>query len=567
MYELRWYQSESVAATWNHLCHQAGNPVIVLPTGAGKSLVIADLCREAIQKYRGRVIVLAHRKELLEQNAEKIRALLPDMDVGIYSAGLRSRDTEHDLVVGGIQSVFGKSHEFGSRQLAIIDEAHLVPHDGEGMYRTFLESLRSVNPRLRLVGLTATPYRLDCGPLCRADALFQTICYSAPVKRLIEEGFLCALTSSPAESSVDTSRLKLRGGEFVSQDAERAFDAAAVVNAACREIAIKTVGRKSILVFCSGVQHASHVAAQLAHITGDAVDIVTGETPPLERQSILTSFKKQYVRYLCNVDVLTTGFDAPCIDAIAILRATMSPGLFAQMCGRGFRIHESKQSCVILDFGENIKRHGSLDMPNYGMDEPKKGDGDAPTKECPNCQAACPLGSIECYECGFVFPIRETDDEIKARHNATSSDGESVLSKPRRWVVEEISMHVHRKKDSPSRTLRVDYLCLPIESKGGNLEHQKISEWVCIEHDGYARLKAAKWWRVLSKSPFPEDIEDAIDLWKRGAVATVNHIETIRESKFLRIVKHEHDGIPELWDEELVEVDFETANDDADIPF
>jgi DNA repair protein RadD len=264
---LRWYQKEACAAAWLHLCSQAGNPVIVLPTGAGKSLVIAELCRAAVQDYGGRVLVLAHRKELLAQNAEKIsRSLPPGVSLGVYSAGLGMRSVGADVVCGGIQSVFRRAEEFGERHLVLIDEVHLVPHDGEGMYRTFLERLREVNPRLRMVGLTATPYRTSDGALCRSDGLFQRVCYTAEIQKLIAGGFLSSVTNQEA-GSIDTSKLRIRAGEFIPGEVEALFDANTVQ--ATNEIAGRTLGRRSVLVFCAGVAHAEHVARCLEVATRD----------------------------------------------------------------------------------------------------------------------------------------------------------------------------------------------------------------------------------------------------------------------------------------------------------
>ena len=361
----RYYQSESVESAWAHLCTQAGSPVIVLPTGAGKSLCIAMLCRDAVERFSGRVIVLAHRRELLEQNAEKIRVLMRELDIGIYSAGLNSRDTEHDIVLGGIQSVYNKAHEFGSRQLVLIDEVHLVPSDGEGMYKTFLSKMREINPNIRMIGLTATPFRTGDGKLCRPDALFQRICYSAPIGKLISEGYLCNLTTTHADCSVGTSGLHIRAGEFVSGEMAALFNDDAKIRTACLEIISKTAGRKSTLIFCAGVQHAQSVAEKIAELTGEECGLVTGETLPIERASLLSRFKSGSLKRLCNCDVLTTGFDAPGIDAIAVLRATASPGLFAQICGRGLRTSPNKTNCLILDFGSNVKRHGPIDAPDY----------------------------------------------------------------------------------------------------------------------------------------------------------------------------------------------------------
>ena len=211
MFILRPYQSAAVSAFWSFLRGQSGNPVIVLPTGAGKSLVIAQVCHDAVKRFNGKVIVLAHRKELLSQNADKIRRLAPDLDIGIYSAGLRKRDgLEADVCVAGIQSIFKKAYNVGQRHLVLIDEVHLVPRDGEGMYQHFLSELRSANERVRLGGLTATPFRLDCGPLCRPDGIFHKVCYSAPITDLIDGGYLCRLTTKPAAATVDTSKLHLR---------------------------------------------------------------------------------------------------------------------------------------------------------------------------------------------------------------------------------------------------------------------------------------------------------------------------------------------------------------------
>lgn len=550
----RWYQTEAVDAAWAHLCTQPGSPIIVLPTGAGKSLCIAMLCRKA-REHNGRVIILAHRKELLEQNAEKIRSL--GLDVGVYSAGLKSRDTDHDVVLGGIQSVYDKAGEFGPRQLVLIDEVHLVPSEGEGMYQTFLKQLRAINPKLRLTGLTATPFRTGDGKLCRPNALFQRICYSAPIGRLIQEGFLSPLTTPQVESSFDTSGLHIRAGEFVNSEMSALFSDYAKVDAACREIASKTQGRKSILVFCAGVVHAGNVAKTLEALTGEECGMVTGDTLPLERASLLARFKRRDLKWLVNCDVLTTGFDAPCIDAIGILRATASASLLAQICGRGLRIAQDKNDCLILDFGQNIKRHGPLDSPDFGSQKAGKGGtGEAPSKRCPNCDEPCLISATEC-ECGFRFPPREM-----ARHDTTAG-GDAILSEQvpaTRWIVEEVALSKHKKKngtpDDPN-TLRVDYICQPEDGGNGNLSQKTISEWVCLEHDGFARVKANKWWATRCKVPV-DGIDEAIDLFNRGAVASPAFITTKPEGKFIRIVEYELDPIPEEWhDSEVPASDWE----------
>lgn len=566
MMNLRWYQREACDAAWSALCSSAGNPVIVLPTGAGKSLVIAELCRAAIEQFKGRVMVLAHRKELLDQNADKIAMLLPwGISLGIYSAGLKSRKTGTDVVVAGIQSVFRRAQEFGERHLVLVDEVHLVPRDGEGMYRTFLNDLRSINPRLRMVGLTATPFRTGEGALCRADGLFQQICYEAGIQRLIADGFLCPVTNKVGDASADTSGLHVRGGEFIAGEVERLFDGGPLVQACASEIVRCTRDRHSVLVFCSGVEHVGHVAQAIERMSGERCGLVTGETLALERDATLMAFRQQQLRYLCNVDVLTTGFDAPCIDSIAILRATMSPGLFAQMCGRGLRMHADKRDCLILDFGENIKRHGPIDAIDYGRDSQKSGTGDEPTRTCPNCGELVALSAKECA-CGFTFPPIKREP----KHGDQADTQSEVLAKPELWEVVCVELSRHRKRNAQpgdNDTLRIDYICQPLDG-GGNISEQMISEWVCIEHPpGYAYRKACIWWRGHSKAPMPVTIEEAINLWQRGAVLLPAQIEAIRDGKFYRITRRVMDGeLPESWSETATEsVPWETS--DEEVPF
>lgn len=538
---LRWYQSEAVSKTWDYLCDQAGNPVIVCPTGSGKSLIVAKLAQDAIG-FGSQVLVLAHRKELLEQNAEKVRALLPGVKVGLFSSGLRSWDAESPVVLAGIQSCWQKANIFGPRHLVLIDEAHLVSTTSEGMYRTFLADLCVANPVARLVGLTATPYRTGEGSLTGPEKLFQGISYEAKIPQLIREGFLSPITSRAAEHSADTSKLHVRAGEFVAGEMEQLFGNKELVRSAVRETVEKARDRRSIILFCAGIEHAESVADELRRLTNEEVGVVTGASLPMVRAESLKKFRSGELRWLVNVDVLTTGFDAPGIDSIAVLRATCSPGLFAQICGRGFRLAPGKNDCLVLDFGENIKRHGPLDADDYGVrSQPKKGektgDSEGPTKVCPNCQSQLHAAARECL-CGFLFP------PPPPRHGAEAGSEEllAAMAPPQKWQVDGMAMRLWTNKKTGSRTLRVDYDCV-LDGVEGNLTRDTISEWVCLEHDGYAGTKAQKWWRERSQLP-ALTIEDAIDAWQRGAVGCPTTITTKREGRFYRITAYAGIVIP-----------------------
>ena len=537
--EARWYQSEANAAAWQYIGSGQGNPLIVLPTGAGKSIVIALLIRQAVE-WGQRVLVLAHRKELLQQNAEKIERLT-GLQVGLNSAGLKQRDIDSAVICCGIQSVYRDAAEFGKRGLVVIDEAHLISDDAGSMYGQFLTELRKLNSRMFCVGLTATPYRTNEGSLCGDGRLFSGVCYEAKTGTLIDGGYLSRLTNNPADSQADLKGVAVRGGEFVAAEMERAFSGDDIIHAACCELTIACEGRNSVLVFCAGVSHAEQVAAALRDLTAQDVGLVTGETPAMERQRVLTDFRAGHLRWCVNVDVLTTGFDAPRIDAVAVLRATMSPGLFAQIVGRGLRMADGKTDCLILDFGGNLQRHGALDSDDYGVSKPRNQDGsEAPSKVCPKCRAECALSAVRCTECGHIF-VREMDRE--PRHSSEMDTKSAIVGElPPQWYdVERVDWHLHQKRGAGEKppTLCVSYQVSDETMPPGNLAWIVVREWVCFEHSGFAFEKAFKWWQDRSQFPVPGTVAEAVVALNRGACRKPSRLLVKKDGQFDRIVKVE----------------------------
>lgn len=542
-YTLRPYQQEAVDATWGYLVERQGNPVIIAPTGAGKSLIIADLARGAFEHGR-RVLVLAHRKELLQQNAEKMRSLIPDANITIYSAGLGKKDPDGDIVVAGIQSIHKNMFDLGTIDLVLIDEAHMIPSSGDGMYRNALEDLSKSSPAHRVVGLTATPYRMTTGLIYGEDELFDGVSYNIEVGRLIKDGFLCPITSQ-AVKQVRTDNLPIIRGEFSQSEMSKRFDDHTVE--ACEELVALAddTGRKHVIVFSAGVENANHIAECIEELTGEIVHVITGETLPIIRESSIDAFRSGSIRWLVNVDVLTTGFDAPCVDCVAVLRATESAGLFCQIIGRGLRLHPEKIECIVADFGGNLERHGPIDSPDYGIRVNKSGEktmGNAPVKECPNCSEVVPAGLRTCF-CGFTFPPPDQ------RHDTVADTESPVLVeqiKPQRWLVDEVRAAVHSKRNATEgtpRTLRIDYCCQPaddqaFDDEGGNLKDKWISEWVCLEHEGFAGKKAYDWWNQRSNVAPPDNIEDAVLLFNVGALAETTQLITTKDGKFTKILRH-----------------------------
>ncbi|MCL2118780.1 MAG: DEAD/DEAH box helicase family protein [Planctomycetaceae bacterium] len=544
---------------------------------SGKTPLLSAICMDAVTMWNGRVLVLAHVKELLEQSATTLRRIAPNLPVGVYSAGLNSRDTNEPVIVAGIQSVYTRADELGHFDLVIIDEAHLIPPDGEGMYQTFLTAMREINPLIRLIGLTATPYRMKSGLLCGPDNLLHDICFEIGVKELIEQKYLCPLKTKGGRSKVDCSNLHIRAGEFIAAEVEELMNNTDLVASACREIIMQTKDRHSVLIFASSVAHAEHVKETIEKYSGVECGLITGDTPSSDRETILKRFKGEKVdknlfgdplprlKYLVNVNVLTTGFDAPNVDCVVLLRPTASPGLYYQCCGRGFRLHESKQDCLVLDYGGNIMRHGPVDAIKVKDVQP--GSGDAPVKECPECQTFVHAAIRHCPECGHEFPEPE-----KEQHDAKASS-EGILTGQiidTEYEVNDVFYSVHTKRgagEDVPKTFRIDY-------QTGFCDRQ--SEWLCPEHNGWARKKFEKWWREHSNDPLPETAQEAVDIANGGGLATTQKI-TVRKvtgEHFDRIIKYELGEKPEgvaanlqnldAWGEPLPPV---LNNPDDDIPF
>lgn len=543
--ELRGYQQIAVNAVYDYMRKSDLNPCVVLPTGAGKSIVIAKIVTDAVTLWQGRCLILAHVKELLEQNAAKIAALCPEIDIGIFSAGLNSRNTKERVIVAGIQSVYDKAAQLGSFDLVLIDEAHLIPPDGDGMYRSFLDDMKKINPNIRLIGLTATPYRLKGGLICRKENLLNEVCCEIGVRELIVAGYLSKLRSKNGKYKADLDNLHIRGGEFVAEDVEKAMDNERLVTASCREIAELCKDRKKVLIFASSIDHCRHIAETIHEQTHEECGIVTGHTPKLERAEILDRFRgitqknlfgeaKPELKYLVNVGVLTTGFDAPAIDCVAILRPTNSAGLYYQMVGRGFRLSPDtgKTDCLILDYGGNIMRHGPVDMIRITENPGRKGNGGAPVRECPQCQSVFPAGRTACPDCGYEFPREER--ELRHDSRACSDGILSGESSELEYPVKDVYYCTHTKRNADEgtpKTMRIDYMI-------GFNDFQ--AEWVCPEHTGYARRKFEKWWRERTEIDPPGTAAECVQIAQKGYLKkpVAITVKTTAGQRFPEIVKY-----------------------------
>jgi DNA repair protein RadD len=502
----------------------AGNPCLVLPTGSGKSHIVAALCKDALQNWpETRVLMLTHVKELIEQNAEKMRQHWAGAPMGIYSAGLNRKVLGEPITFAGIQSIRNRASQVGHIDLCIIDECHLVSHKDEGGYRTFLAALKAINPALRVVGLTATPYRLGHGLITDAPALFHDLIEPVTIEELIHKGHLSTLRSKVTKAALDTSGVHKRGGEFIESELQAAVDTDENNLRVVREVIDLAQDRKAWLFFCAGVHHAEAVAEVLnAH--GIAAACVTGTTPKAEREQILDAFKSGRLRALTNANVLTTGFDYPDIDLIAMLRPTMSPSLYVQMAGRGMRVKSHADHCLVLDFAGVVSTHGPITAIN--PHKPKgDGNGEAPVKVCDNCKELVHISAMICPACDTPFPIAEKP-KLKLRDDDIMGlDGTKMILTGWRW-------RKHTSAASGKEMLAVAYY--------GALSDPSVTEYFPVTHEGYAGSNALKLVTMIAQRanvPFAND--DTLQCWadRLNGAQPPGAIEYRRDGKFFRITK------------------------------
>lgn len=537
--ELRPYQQEVLDSLWDWFGrHDDGNPIIEAAVGAGKSLMIAAVCQRIEAQAPGtRILVLVHQKELLEQNVEKLRAVWPNAPVGLYSAAVGKKQMGRQITYATIGSIYKKAFELGEIGVILVDECHLVSPKDTGMWRQFLTDLAKTNPHARVFGWTGTPFRGNGVWLTAGDeALFTHIAAQVKMRALLEQGYLAPLVPATTVRRVRGDGVRTSGDDYVVSDLARVTDTDELVQGTCDEIVELGRDRKRWLVFAVTVEHAEHVRDALK-ARGVAAEAVSAETPKAERNSLIARFRAGQIRCLVNVAVLTTGFDVPSIDFIALLRLTKSPVLYVQIAGRGMRLspETGKVDCLWADFTETTETLGPVDEIT-GRNPRAAGKGEAPFKLCEKCGSRNATGASKCVDCGHEFPPPE-----RIKHAVTATGAAILSGQPEgtRWKehpVTDVDYLVHEKPGRPD-SMRVVY-------RNGWVKVGQ--EFVLLDHHGTARSRAESWWQQRSKVAIPRSVGDAVmvagEVLRKPASILVN-----MRSEYKEIAAYTWaDGAPEL---------------------
>ncbi len=524
--ELRDYQQRSLDMLYDWMRNNQGNPCVVLPTGSGKSVVIGSLAMNAVKQWPStRILMITRSQELISQNAEKLRSLWPGAPMGIYSASLGKKQLGEPITIGGPLSLANVVDKLGHIDLCIIDECHDISHKEEGSYRKIISHLAMVNPHLRVIGYTATPFRLGHGLITDKPAIFDELIEPTSIEELIFKGYLSPLKSKQTGFVLDTSGVKKRGGDFIESDLQKAVDTEDNNVRMVEEVIARAGDRKSWMFFCSGIEHAEHVRDILIRY-GIPAAAVHSKMQGGRKQAI-EDFKSGKIRAITNVNALSTGFDHPAIDLLVMARPTMSVGLYLQQAGRGLRICEGKDDCLVLDFAGVVAQHGPVTAVQPPKRKGEEGGGKAPTKGCPECGELIHASVMTCPACGHVFEAKEKPLML---HNDDIMGIEGQEMQVTAW-----NWRKHVSKSSGKEMLAVTYY--------GGLSDAPVTEYLPVMHDGFAGQKAMRQLVKMERSSGaaitgtmadPDFLEEAA--LEMNAAKHPKVVEFKKDGKFFRVL-------------------------------
>jgi DNA repair protein RadD len=485
-----------------------GNPLISMPTGTGKAVVISNFLRMVLYYYpKQRIIQAVHTKELVKQNHDKFVDMWGGpAPAGIYCAGLNEKDTISPIIFASFASMLKNIDAFGHRDLLIIDESHCVSPNEHSGYMKIINRLTEINPALRVIGFSATNFRMGQG-LLTDDGIFTDVCYDLTsvdeFNRLIAQGYLCPLVAQPTSIEIDTSDIKIVNGDYGKRQSDEAADK--IMYEALKESVERGYDQQSWLVFCAGIKSSEH-AAEILNSFGISSAAVHSKLPDKVRDKYIADYKLGKIKALCGMGLFTTGFDHPPADFCIMLRPTVSPGLHVQMLGRLTRPYDGsdpnfpnvKKYGLVLDFAGNCKRNGPINDPRIPRKK-GKGTGEVPIKICEECGTYNHAAARFCCnpDCNVEFKFQTKLTNVAYTGAIIKSEAPILET----FDVSKVIYHRHDKVGSMP-TIKVSYFS----------GLKRFTEYVCLEHKGFARRKAESWWKQRHNSEPPKTTDEALSI-------------------------------------------------------
>ena len=547
MITLRDYQKKAVDEVFNYICNNKGNPVVIAPTGSGKSILIAEIIRKSLKWWPGtRILMLTHQKELIEQDMDKLKKIAPELDMGVYSASLKSKDASHDVTFASIQSICkNKEDKFN---VVLVDECHLINNNESGNYRSYLGMLNC-----RVIGFTATPYRLGQGMIVGEDTIFDHYIETISILEMQKKGYLSRLSSKTTSVTLDVAGVSKLNGEFKQGELDKKVNTLDNNEAIVNELAnyITMQGVKHMIVFCTSVEHAYSIKSLMNQKEIPTV-CVEGAMDKATREKAIEEFTSGKALCATNVNVLSIGFDYPDIDCVVMLRPTLSTALYVQQAGRGLRIAPNKDRCLLLDFAGNVRRHGPIGMLSSIPKDKMKGEGTGipPMKTCPECLELLLASTRVCPTCGHEFPVHskefrlflgDVNGDEETAHIVTAWTWIQKLSKKGQlmWVV-TYSTQIISSDDGESLVkeyLVIDENASPFARNKAYMRMRELSSILDLNPSDFTRedktIDFIEWGKRIALQGKPAAIVTVKDGDFTRIVSTFSNEEIEREMKLV----------------------------------
>ena len=466
-----------------------GNPLVVAPTGSGKSVMIAEFCKITRNSWKNqKILILSDDAEILLHDYKAIKRHYNEKSLALYSAGLGSKKIA-DVTVAGIQSACNDIDLFKHFNIILLDEAHKLSYDEKSRYRKFFNQIKKP-----VIGFTATPFRLGRGYLhVGEDAFFDEIVFEISIEELQSIGRLCEIRSKQPSLQMDATSIKKQAGDFIIKELSMAFDRNAITDEIVKELVTYKNDRKKWLAYAIDIDHCEHIAEKLneAGIKTKAVH----SKSKISKQIVLDKFRAGEYQCLVSVAQLTTGVDVPDVDMIVLMRPTASIVLHIQIIGRGSRVHPEKDYCLVLDFAGNLKRNGPINKPCI-QTKGKGGNGEPMMKVCEECSELVHIAVRKCPCCGTKFIFK---------HNLTSNASDANVIAQDIWHDVTFVDYSSYLAKSGFTTLKVIYYC----------GLRVFNEYISLERTGRGRYTAEMWWNKRDKTKsgkVPIYVSDALDL-------------------------------------------------------
>lgn len=537
------YQAQSVKAGFKYMQGmgaEIGNPLIAWPTGTGKAFGISLFIKLLFEKWpQMRVIVTTPSEELVQQNYDELKGYWPTAPAGIYCSSLKRFDTCYPITFATIDSLDGNQHKFGRIDIMLPDECHRISNKDDSRYKRVYDYFKQKNKFFFMLGWTATDYRMGQGKLTDEGGLFTEVIYDATTLEafnwFFSEGYLVPPIAAPTNITISGEKTAMLAGDFKDKDLQAQFEkdkaSGAIYRALLESKAVaEAEDRNHWICFVPGKQACEDVTEMLDSMGVSATFVHSG-LKRAERRQRLKDYKKGLYTCMVNNGILTTGFNFKALDFMIMLRKTASASLWVQMLGRGTRpnytegfdiqtregrmaaiIASGKRNFRVMDFVGNTERLGPINDPVKPKKPGEKKTSDAPIKICKadekdvnkklGCGAFNHPSVKECFFCDWVFPVAEVVQEQASTLSLVAEDKkkEDPIVEP--FDVEKVLYSANFFGKKPN--IKVTY---HLANK------KKLTEFVCLQHDGPARRYAERWWRDRAPNrtdPVPETITEGL---------------------------------------------------------